>query len=678
MVKVSKKQQERAHALRELVAHHRKLYHEHDAPLITDEAYDSLIAELALLEQKYPSILSGTKETSTQMVGGAPSEAFTKVRHKVRQWSFDNVFTKDELCEWEARTIRHLGNGGIAEPRMSFMCEHKIDGLKVVLEYEGGILIRAATRGDGTTGEDITHTARTLRNIPEELKESVDVIVVGEAWLSLREFSRINTKRKKNDEPSFANPRNAAAGSLRQLDPTVTAGRKLEYTAYDIDIFNSKQTHLRIPTTQKDELALLKKLGFSVNRHSKLCRSIDEVISYYGDLEPKKYDEQYGMDGIVIKVNEIEYQEVLGHTARSPRYGTAFKFPSEQATTVVEDIALQVGRTGVITPVAHLKPVLIAGSVVSRATLHNEDQIRRLGVRIGDTVILQKAGDVIPEILEVIKDLRPKKAKAYVFPKKVPECGGDGSIERVPGEAAYRCMNKDSDTLHRRRLYYFVSKHALDIDGMGPRIVDALLEDNLISTYADIFTLTEGDVADLPNFKERSSENLINAISKASRVTLERLLIGLSIDHVGEETARIIAEYFVELKKIRNAKLGELDAIFGVGEIVAKALHKWMHDPLNQKALDNLLRHIEVIPPEKVAGEKLKGKTIVFTGTLPTLSRTEASGLARNEGAHIANSVSKNTDYVVLGNDAGSKKERAESLGVTILTEKEFLSLLSV
>lgn len=672
--KVPEKQHERAQVLRELIEHHSKLYHEKDAPEITDEAYDSLVTELAVLEEKYPSLVSEKKGTPTRRVGGTPSEAFAKVRHKVKQWSFDNVFTAEELCEWKERTLRHLHKGGVANPSVSFTCEHKIDGLKLILEYEEGTLIRAATRGDGAVGEDVTHTALTIKDIPKILKAPVDVTIVGEVWLSHDEFLRINNERKRTEESLFANPRNAAAGSLRQLDPSVTALRKLEFTAYDIDAFDPRETSVAQPTTQKDELELLKRLGLTVNVHSKLCKTVDEVIAYYNNWAPRKHREQYGMDGVVVKVNEIEYQSILGHTAKSPRYGIAFKFPAEQATTVVEDIALQVGRTGVITPVAHLRPVLIAGSVVSRATLHNEDQIKRIDVRIGDTVILQKAGDVIPEILEVLKDLRPKNTRAYTFPRKVPECGGDGSIERVPGEAAYRCVNKDSDTLHRRRLHYFVSKHALDIDGMGPRIVDMLLDHNLINSYADIFTLTEGDVAGLPNFKEKSSKNLIDAIEKACTVSLDRLLVGLSIDHVGDEMARIIAGHFNALESIRNASRDEIEAIHGVGEIVAESLYSWMHDPFHQKALDDLLPHLTVVAPEEVTSGKLSGKTVVFTGTLPTLARSEASALARKEGAHVANTVSKKTDFVVLGDDAGTKKEQAESLGVAILTEKEFLT----
>ena len=385
----------------------------------------------------------------------------------------------------------------------------------------------------------------------------------------------------------------------------------------------------------------------------------------------------YGMDGTVIKVNEIALQNALGYTAKSPRFGIAYKFPSEEATTVIEDIVLQVGRTGVLTPVAHLRPVRIAGSTVSRATLHNEDQIKRLDLRIGDTVILQKAGDVIPEILSVLLPLRPKSAKPYVFPRNVPECGGDGSIERIPGMSAYRCVAKDSAVLHRRRLYYFVSKGALNIDGVGPRIIDLLLEHNLINSAVDLFTLTPGDLEGLPGFKEKAVMNVIESIEKARMVPLHRLLVALSIDHVGEETARVIAESFGSIERIRHASRDELAQVYGIGDIVADSLVSWLQNKTHTKELDALLKHIKIESPTKnKARGGLEGKTFVFTGTLPSLSRDEAEDLARQRGASVTSSVSKNTSYVVVGSDPGSKAEKAESLGVTILNETEFKKLI--
>ena len=670
---ISPELRKRAARLRSVIDYHRTLYHEKDAPEISDEAYDSLITELSELEKKYPALK--TAETPTEKVGGKPSDAFTKVKHKVRQWSFDNVFTEEELREWEARLYRFLAARGYTDVSLGYVCEHKIDGVKVILEYEKGVLRRASTRGDGVTGEDITHTAATISDVPHRLKQPVTLIVVGEVWLPQKEFERINKERKKNEEALFANPRNATAGSLRQLDPAVTADRALETFIYDIDFVDA--TTADIPDSQAGELELLNELGFRVNTHYKSVKSIDEVVSYYAKWAPKKHDEQYGMDGVVVKVNDVEMQQVLGFTAKSPRFGIAYKFPSEEATTVVEAIELQIGRTGVLTPVAHLKPVLIAGSTVSRATLHNEDQIKRLDVRVGDTVIIQKAGDIIPEILSVVTELRPKGTKAYTFPKKVTECGGDGSIERIPGEAAYRCVAKDSEVLHRQRLYHFVSKHALDIDGLGPKIIDLLLEQGLINTYADIFTLKRGDIENLPSFKEKAADNLLNAVDAARDVPLERLLVGLSVDHVGEETARLIAEHFGTLERIQKASVEELADIHGVGEIVARSLHAWFQNAKHQKQLDDLLQHIAVVPSVKrKASGMLDGQTFVFTGTLEQMTREEGEALVRRHGGRASSSVSQKTDYVVAGAEAGSKREKAEQLGVKVIDETAFLKMI--
>lgn len=672
---VPREVKKRAEELRTLISYHRARYHEADAPEISDEAYDSLVRELEQMEVQYPVL--AVKDSPTTLVGGVPSEAFQKVQHAVRQWSFDNIFSHDELVEWEERLYRFLRGEGLSDAKISYTCEHKIDGIKVILEYQNGDFFRATTRGDGSVGEDITHTVRTVSDVPHRLTKPIDIIVAGEAWLSRAEFERINKQREQSGDSLFANPRNSAAGSLRQLDPEVTKDRKLELFAYDVD--QLKEGVVSAPPTQYEELALLKKLGFRVNKHYTYAQSVDEVQAFYDTWTHRRDNEAYDMDGVVIKVNEVELQKILGYTAKSPRYGIAYKFPSEHATTVIEDIQLQVGRTGVVTPVAHLRPVRIAGSTVSRATLHNEDQIKKLGVRIGDTVIIQKAGDVIPEILEVVKTLRPRKARPYVFPQKVPECGGDGSIERIPGEAAYRCVAKDSDTLHRQRLYHFVSKQALNIDGLGPKIIDLLLEHNLINTYADIFTLEKGDVVDLPGFKERAADNLIQAINAARRVPLHRLLVGLSIDHVGEETARLVAEHFSSLEKLKRAEKEDIDAVYGIGETVAAALSQWFRDPLHQTTLEQLLPHLDIVNPtrkqKQVTG--VADKTFVFTGTLTACSREEAEEMVRTRGGKAASSVSRNTDYVVAGAEAGSKRAKAESLGVTVLSEKEFHQLLA-
>ncbi len=664
---------DRIEKLRSLILHHQDLYHTKDAPEISDEAYDSLVNELRDLEGSTDETVSSV----TTNIGGEMNEAFSKVTHKVRQWSFGNAFIEQDLFDWEERLLRHLASNDVANPELTYIAEHKIDGLKLVLEYVAGKLVRAATRGDGQVGEDVTHTARTIKDVPQKLTKPVDLICVGEVWMSKVEFGKLNARRTEAEEPMFANPRNAAAGSLRQLDATITAKRNLSLFVYDIDEYNNVGTDVPQPESQWEELELLKQLGFSVNPNSKLCTSIEDVISYHERWSIKKDSLLYGVDGVVLKVDSVQLQQQLGYTAKAPRFGIAYKFKAEQATTVVEDIQLQVGRTGVVTPVAHLRPVLIDGSTVSRATLHNEDQIKRLDVRVGDTVVLQKAGDIIPEILEVLKDLRPEKTKPFRFPTRIDACGGDGSIERVPGEAAYRCVTTDSDFLHRQRLYYFVSKGALNIDGVGPRIIDLLLDHGLIAHHYDLFSLEVGDLKDLPSFKEKAAQNTVAAIQAAKTVPLHRLLIALSIEQVGEETARLIADRFGSLEVVREASVLDVAAIYGVGDIVASSLCDWFQDAKNLAELDELLKYIKVQEVNvKQIDQKLQGKTVVFTGTLPTLGRDEAKDMARAVGMQVTSSVSKKTDYVVLGESAGSKAAAAEKLGVTTLDETAFLKLI--
>jgi len=659
----------RGEKLKQLIDYHQQRYHEDDAPEISDEAYDSLVAEWREL--------TGQTDIKEQIaVGAAPSAAFAKVEHPVRQWSFSNVFSPGELKDWSVRLFRFLDTTP-QETKLTYVTEHKIDGLKAILTYEKGVLVRAATRGNGVVGEDVTHTVRTIGDVPHTLSQPVDVVCVGEVWMSREEFARINEARRAAGEDLFANPRNAAAGTLRQLDPAVAAARNLSMFVYDLDQLDLKGQTMSVPKTQADELVLLRQLGFRVNEHWQVCTSLREIEEYYAKWTAKHQDLSYGVDGVVIKVNEVELQRALGYTAKSPRFGTAYKFPAEQATTVVEDIQLQVGRTGVVTPVAYLRPVVVDGSTVSRATLHNEDQIKRLDVRVGDTVIIQKAGDIIPEILEVIKDLRPHTTKPYRFPSRVEGCGGDGSIERIPGEAAYRCAVLDSDHLHRYRLYHLVSKQAFNIDGVGPRSIDALLDNGLIQTAADLFTLEFGDVRDLPGFKEQAAQNVIDSIEAAATVPLHRFLIGLSIDQVGEETARVLADHFGSLQKLEQASEEEIAHVYGVGDTVAGAIVRWFNDSLNRHMYTALLEHVTIENPKQTGSDTLAGRTLVFTGTLPTLARDEAKDLARKHGGKVASSVSKQTDYVVAGDAAGSKAKKATELGITILTEEQFLQLIS-
>lgn len=661
----------RIEKLRELIAYHQKRYHEEDAPEISDEAYDSLARELREIEGVGEEL-----DSIANQVGGAPSEAFTKVTHKVRQWSLNNVFDAKELGDWEDQIKRRLEAEYMTGAVLEYDVGHKLDGLKVVLTYEQGRLKRAATRGNGVVGEDVTHTATMIEDIPKILPRPLSLTCVGEVWLSEAEFRRINEERVKLELPLFANPRNAAAGSLRQLDPAVTASRKLSVIVYDLDSLESTGG-LKMPATQKEEIELLSDLGFSVGEHGSLKKDIKGVLDYYEHWKAKRASLPYGVDGIVVKVNQIELQRRLGYTAKAPRFAIAFKFPAEQSTTVVEDILLQVGRTGVVTPVAHLTPTRIAGSVVSRATLHNEDQIKRLDVRVGDTVVLQKAGDVIPEVVSVILDLRPEGTKPYKFPKKVEGCGGAGTIERIPGEAAYRCVTLDSDFIYRRRLYHFVGKTALNIDGVGPRIIDQLLDEGLIKEAADLFTLKVGDLEDLPGFKKKAAENTIRAIEAARYPELYRLLVALSIPNVGEETARLIASHTGSIENVSHANVADLADIHGVGEVVAESLVSWMKDEGNRAQLKTLLKQLMIQnPARQKSNAALTGKTVVFTGSLPTLSRDEAKELARRVGAHVAGSVSKHTDFLVLGQDAGSKADRAAEFEVKILTEAEFLKMV--
>lgn len=668
MAKATKDLEKRAEKLREIINYHRELYHTKDKPEISDQAYDALLQELEDIEEKYPELL--TPDSPSQRVGGDPLPEFVKVLHKVNQWSFNDAFSPDHVRAFDERVKKFIKAETGSEGNPTYVCELKIDGLKVVLEYEKGILVRAATRGDGVTGEDVTHNVRTISAVPLKLTKPLDIIVEGEVWMAKSNLKKLNQAREKAGEPVFANARNVAAGSIRQLDPKIAASRKLDNFVYDIAKIDGP-----MPKTQFEELELLSKLGFKVNEHRKHVKTIEDAISFWKEWTKKAPKEDYLIDGVVIKVDERNYQEAIGYTGKAPRWGIAFKFPAEQVTTVLEDIVFQVGRTGVVTPVAVLRPVLVAGSTVSRATLHNEDEIKRLDVRIGDTVVLQKAGDVIPDIVKVVTELRTGKEKPFVFPTHIEECGGDGRIERIPGQAAHRCVVKDSLTLQRRKLHYFVSRTALNIDGCGPKILDALLDAGLISTFPDIFTLKKGDILALPRFAEKSADNLLESIEKGRHTTLPRLITGLSIDHVGEETAHLLAEKFKSMEALGKATKEELEAIEGVGPVVALSVYSWMRDKTHQKMLTRLLKEIVL---EKVveSGGKLKGLTFVLTGTMPTLERVDAEEMIRKAGGNVSSSVSKNTSYVVAGENAGSKLDKAKALGVKVIDEDAFRKML--
>lgn len=664
----------RVRKLRELIAHHAEAYHTHDAPEISDAAYDALLLELAALEAEHPDLRE--EGSPTERIGGAPLEQFRKVTHQTPQWSFDNAFSPDDLRAWDERVRKLARAAGFGDESVSYVVEHKIDGLKIVLTYEKGVLTSAATRGDGRVGEDITENVKTIRSVPLTLSKPIDAIVVGEAWLPKSELSRINSERTKEGEPPFANTRNAAAGSLRQLDPKVTARRRLCAFIYDIDRISGLPRGVRAPETQEEELVFLTELGFLVNTHRIVAHTPDEVIRYYEKVQHAHGDEEYGVDGLVLKVNAIRIQDALGYTAKAPRWGIAFKFPAEEATTIVEDIVLQVGRTGVITPVAKLKPVRVAGSTVSRATLHNEDEIKRLDVRVGDTVIIQKAGDVIPDIVRVLTELRTGTEKPYAFPKTVSACGGDGRIERIPGMAAWRCVNPDSPARRRRAFEYFVSKHALDIEGLGKKTAALLIDEGVVQSFDELFELEEGDFLALPGFADVSARKAIEAIRRAAQnVPLERVITALSIPQVGAETARDLARHFGSIERIQNATKEELCAVDGVGEVVADALVHWFKNPEHKAMLRRLLSHVTLAAPQK-SSSALLGKSFVFTGSLETMSREEAEEKVRTLGGSASSSVSKKTSFVIVGAEAGSKADKARELGVPVLSEKAFLELI--
>ncbi len=661
----------RLEKLKAAIEHHRYLYHVLDKPEISEAALDSLKHELMEIEEKYPELV--TTDSPSQRVAGKPLPEFKKVIHRVAQWSFNDAFTSEEMVLFDERVKRFLKGELDKDVSPTYTCEHKIDGLKIVLEYKKGLLTQAATRGDGVVGEDVTENVKTIESAPLRLNQPIDIIVEGEVWMAKSQLKLLNKARKKKGEEPFANPRNLAAGSIRQLDPKIVAERKLQTFIYDVALSSAP-----VPPRQYQELEFLGRLGFKVNPHYKHCRSISEVIAYWREWQKKMDKEDYLADGIVVKVDERQYQDALGYTGKAPRWGIAFKFPAEQVTTVVEDIAFQVGRTGVLTPVAHLRAVLIAGSTVSRATLHNEDEIKRLDVRIGDTVILQKAGDVIPDIVSVVKELRTGKEKVFVWPTHVAACGGNGRIERIPGQAAWRCVNRDSFAQVKRLFYHFVSKKCFDIDGLGPKIIDVLLAKNLIETFDDIFTLKRGDLLALPRFGLKSVDNLLASIEKARSVTLARLLTSLSIPQVGEETAYDLANHFGSVKKIAEAKFEELKAVNGIGPVVAQSLTDWFGDKNNRKLIERLQKQVRISPPPRGAagGLPLAGKSFVLTGTLASMSRDEAAQKIRALGGDISGSVSKNTGFVVSGENPGSKLEKAEQLGVAVLTEAEFLKML--
>lgn len=659
-----------ADKLRQEIRHNEYLYYVLDAPELTDAEYDSLMARLRELEARYPDSIPA--DSPTQRVGGRASSQFTEVRHLEPLLSLGNVFSAEELRAFDERVHSGLPAGS----KVEYVMEPKIDGLACSLIYENGKLVRAATRGDGVVGENVTANVRTIRSIPLTLKvpegEAVPELldVRGEVYMPRQAFMRLNEQRAERGESEFANPRNAAAGSLRQLDPQVTASRSLSFFAYYLVGEGAQPKH-------SESLALLARYGFKVSENYKVVENIDEAIKYISDFNELRQGLSYDTDGAVIKVNDVYQQRILGATGKDPRWATAYKYPPEQAETTLEDIDWRVGRTGVLTPTAVLTPVKLSGSVISRATLHNEDFIRAKDIRIGDRVIINKAGEIIPEVLRVVAEKRTGDEKEVEIPSVCPECGW--RVERQGEEAAIRCTNPHCPALGREGLIHFVSRDAMNIDGCGPSVINALLDAGLVRDAADLYSLRKEDLLKLERMGEKSADNLLAALAESKKNELDKLLFALGIRHVGAKVARILATEFGSMEKLQQAQPEELAQIRDIGDKIAESAVTWLNVPANIDLVERLAAAgltMTFTPPASQEDNPFFGKTLVFTGTMPTLGRAEAKTMAQDVGAKVSGSVSKKTDYVIAGAEAGSKLEKAQQLGVTVIDEAEFLRLL--
>lgn len=659
-----------AEKLRREIRHNEYLYYVLDAPEITDSEYDRMMVRLRELEARYPDSIPA--DSPTQRVGGRASSQFTEVRHLEPLLSLGNVFSAEELRAFDERVRSALPAGS----KVEYVMEPKIDGLACSLIYENGKLVRAATRGDGVVGENVTANVRTIRSIPLTLKvpegEAVPELldVRGEVYMPRQAFMRLNEQRAERGESEFANPRNAAAGSLRQLDPQVTASRSLSFFAYYLVGEGAQPKH-------SESLALLAHYGFKVSENYKVVENIDEAIKYIGDFNELRQGLSYDTDGAVIKVNDVYQQRILGATGKDPRWATAYKYPPEQAETTLEDIDWRVGRTGVLTPTAVLTPVKLSGSVISRATLHNEDFIRAKDIRIGDRVVINKAGEIIPEVLRVVVEKRTGDEKEVEIPSVCPECGW--RVERQGEEAAIRCTNPHCPALGREGLIHFVSRDAMNIDGCGPSVINALLDAGLVRDAADLYSLRKEDLLKLERMGEKSADNLLAALAESKKNELDKLLFALGIRHVGAKVARILATEFGSMEKLQQAQPEELAQIRDIGDKIAESAVTWLNVPANIDLVERLAAAgltMTFTPPASQEDNPFFGKTLVFTGTMPTLGRAEAKTMAQDVGAKVSGSVSKKTDYVIAGAEAGSKLEKAQQLGVTVIDEAEFLRLL--
>lgn len=670
---------QRINKLKKEINHHSYLYHVIDKPEIADAAFDSLKHELYKLEQKYPDFI--TPDSPTQRIGGKPLDKFEKVRHKIPMMSIEDIFSEEELKAWEER-IQKL----VLNKKFDYFTEMKIDGFAIALIYRNGIFIKGSTRGDGKIGENVTQNLKTIPSIPlkidiysklpdKQIENRVKKIITkgeieirGEVYMDEKIFEKINKQREKQNLSLYANPRNTAAGSIRQLDPKIAASRELKFLAYDIVTDLGHKTH-------QEEHQIAKALGFKVDQ-GKYCKDLKQVKQFYNNIMKKREKLNFQIDGVVVNVNNNDIFKKLGSVGKAHRGMIAYKFPAKQSTTVVEDIQVQVGRTGALTPVAYLKPVQLGGTTISRATLHNEDEIKKLGVKIGDTVIIQRAGDVIPDVVKVLTRLRTGKEKKFHMPLRCPICGS--KVIRPKNEVVHRCTNSRCGLIKKKSLHHFVSKKAFDIVGLGPKIVNHLMDQGLISSPADIFELEQGDLIPLERFAEKSEENLIKAIENSKNIPLHKFIFSLGIRHVGEESAINLANYFGSLKGLKKAKIDDLLKIKDTGEVMAKSIYVWFRDKNNLKLLEKFKKvgiRIKSLK-SKIKNLKFKDKIFVLTGELDSMTRNEAKERIRQMSGDISNSVSKNTNWIVVGRDPGSKHDKAKKLGIKILSEQEFLKLL--
>ena len=645
-------------------------YHVLDNPTIPDAEYDRLFHQLKALEAAHPELI--TADSPTQRVGAKPLSGFAQIRHEIPMLSLDNAFSDEEFYAFVKRIEDRLIR--LPDP-LTFCCEPKLDGLAVSILYVNGVLTQAATRGDGTTGEDITANIRTIRNIPLQLlmdNPPARLEVRGEVFMPHAGFERLNQQALEKGEKTFANPRNAAAGSLRQLDPKITSKRPLVLNAYGIGIAEG----IDLPNTHYDRLQWLKSIGIPVNPEIRLCNGTDEVLDFYRDIQNKRSSLGYDIDGTVLKINDIALQEKLGFISKAPRWAIAYKFPAQEELTRLNDVEFQVGRTGAITPVAKLEPVFVAGVTVSNATLHNGDEIERLDIAIGDTVVIRRAGDVIPQIIGVLHDRRPADARPIVFPETCPVC--DSAIVRIEGEAVARCTGGLFCAAQRKEaLKHFVSRKAMDIDGVGGKLIEQLVDRELIHTPADLFKLDLTTLTRLERMGAKSAENALASLEKAKNTTLARFIFALGIREVGEATALNLANHFKTLEALQNADLEALQQVPDVGEVVANRILAFWHEPHNVAVVNDLIAqgvHWDDVEVKEVGENLFKGKTVVLTGTLTQMGRNEAKALLQDMGAKVSGSVSAKTDFVIAGDAAGSKLTKAQELGVTVLTEEEFLA----